>query len=156
MDLDFGIGLTLIEENLKVVLPTFYTIAPKTKEEYILRLNEELSTYFQELNRLLKDYANINFYEEKQEKIESKAILKYSYEVSDQLMKILRVIEKDQYPMEYFESDLDKLLEILMDKGTLIETSYFPLAKQELETFHSTTFRDSLESNLDHMLARKK
>jgi hypothetical protein len=152
----FGIGLTLIEDRLKSEIIRLQEVHPGNQEHIIRLLREILAEYFQELNRLLKEYGEIDYFKSIEEKINSKALIKYSLELSNFLTHLLRFIENQDYKLDFYLKYINDLAKKLNDKEKLIEFSYLPMAQEELINFHSQTFRAHLGKNLNKMLLTRE
>ncbi|MHA1673771.1 MAG: hypothetical protein ACTSYI_09080 [Promethearchaeota archaeon] len=126
----------------------------KTNVALMLRdhLIENSGKYNALLNIILKSYALIDYQEEQTKKTVHKSFIMYAYDFLDLLMKILRQIEKEQGEEMNFYDNLDLIIEFADRKEEMLNTQYYPKAKEELASFHNKELRNKLDDNLKKFL----
>ena len=125
------------------------TIAALLLRDHLI---ENSGKYSALLNRILKNYTLIDYQEDPTTKTVHKSFLMYAYDFLDLLMKILRQIELEQGDEMIFFDNLDLLMEFAKRKEELLNSQYYPKAKEELTLFHNTDLRNQLDANLKKFL----
>lgn len=150
----FDIGLTEIELRIKELLNSLNK-SPNSKEKgSIGQFNQVLGDYFQEINRLLHEYPQIDYKMHKVEKIAAKARISYAYALADLMTHFLKYLDQGIMTKELTQKFITQIEEFLKQKKLLLESKYVPIAEDELKNFHSASFRSSLENQLQALLAK--
>ena len=114
-----------------------------------IAIQEKFCTYLKEniheINFILKNTTNIEYRKNAIDKQQILARLKYSYEISSQLVSITRFFEEFHTINNFILEKIQNLLKYLEEKQKMIQEYYLSLAIKELETFYSSEIRNTLE-----------
>ncbi len=126
----------------------------KTNVALMLRdhLIENSGKYNALLNKILKSYALIDYQEDQTKKTVHKSFIMYAYDFLELLIKILRQIETEQGEEMDFYDNLDLIIEFTDRKEEMLNSQYYPKAKEELASFHNKDLRSQLDANLKTFL----
>ncbi|MHA1612084.1 MAG: hypothetical protein ACTSVZ_11265 [Promethearchaeota archaeon] len=141
---------------LELVFADYVGTIRFSKENVALMLRDHLiensGKYNALLNKILKLYALVDYQEEKTKKTVHKAFIMYAYDFLDLLIKILRQIEKEQGEEMDFYDNLDLIIEFAERKEDILNSQYYPKAKEELALFYDRELRNNLDANLKNFL----
>ncbi|MHA1679457.1 MAG: hypothetical protein ACTSUE_00460 [Promethearchaeota archaeon] len=115
----------------------------------------DIARYNSQLNRALKEYPSISYKEDPNGKLIAKAAIKYAYDFLDLLLDIMKNLEVVGTMTEKMEGRIQLLDEFIWHKEILIQSTYIPAARDELEAFHDPNKRKHLEEKLSRMLKKK-
>lgn len=104
------------------------------------------------LNEILQHYARIDYHEAPIQKAVSKAFITYAYDFLDLLVHILRDLEHKSISSHDLCESLDLVIKFTARKETLLNTQYYPKAKEELEAFYNQELREQMDANLKKFL----
>ncbi|NMC04672.1 MAG: hypothetical protein GYA24_05640 [Candidatus Lokiarchaeota archaeon] len=110
------------------------------------------STYSRALNVALQAYAGIDYAVDPGAKAYAKARINYAYDFLALLVDIVKVLEMDAPDTKELPRRLDLLEELLLQKESIVASTYLESAKQELVAFHDRTVREQLEEKLARMI----
>jgi hypothetical protein len=111
--------------------------------------------YSRAINDALKAYAGIDYVVEPSAKARAKARISYAYDFLALLMDIVKVMDADPPAMKEVARRLDLIEDFLLQKGSLVESTYLFTAKQELAAFHDPAVRERLEEKLARMIKER-
>jgi len=137
-------------------LPSLENHLIELLERNSVKVVDEVAQVCAKLNKninliLRKYYPEIK---EMKDKLEIKSVLKFYYDLIDNLTDLVRNIENFQkIDPEYY----DKLIEFIDDKENLINGKYKTICSQELTAFYDPTSRANLEKIIsEKFLSRSK
>ena len=121
-------------------------------DAFMTAFSKSTGNYNRKINEALEIYASIDYHSEPAEKTRSKANIAYAYDFLALLLDIVRIAELDIANKQELSRRFDLLEEFLLQKETLVSTTYFDAARTELASFHDPSVRDALEESLAQFL----
>lgn len=148
--------LYAIELVFPSLISEFYEDYPNISEEFVSKFILKTAEYSKELNISLKTYANIEYSKNQSSKITMNSFIKFAFDLLSLLSSIIRNLELEIYPKDKIESQIRILDNIILQKKTLISTTYQQAARRELIAFHDKNLRSDLEVHLQKHLKNRK
>jgi hypothetical protein len=111
--------------------------------------------YSRAINDALKAYAGIDYAVEPIAKARAKAHINYAYDFLALLMDIVKVMDLDPPAVKEVARRFDLLEDFLLQKGSLVGSTYLDAAKHELAAFHDPSVHDALEEKLARMIKER-
>jgi hypothetical protein len=111
--------------------------------------------YSRAINDALKAYAGIDYAVEPSAKTRAKACINYAYDFLALLMDIIKVMDLDPPAVKEVARRFDLLEDFLLQKGSLVGSTYLDAAKHELAAFHDPSVREKLEEKLARMIKER-
>jgi hypothetical protein len=108
-----------------------------------------VAAYSRQINVSLKEYPSI---EERNTKIQAKAILKYAYDYLHLLLELTKRIEKQSIMDLEIQSLIIKYSD---EKVKLIESVYYDQAENEIKIFYDPKIREALERDLSKRINQR-
>ncbi|MBN2151907.1 MAG: hypothetical protein JW839_10700 [Candidatus Lokiarchaeota archaeon] len=147
-------------EDLRGKELAFATIAAKLHDQEVGTTDDTLvqefaaatGGYSRAINDALKAYASIDYSTEPTVKVRSKALIGYAYDFLALLVDIVRVMEASPTASTEVARRLDLLEDFLLQKESLISSTYVDAARRELAAFHDPSVRGALEERLARLL----
>ncbi|SRR6056297_41582 len=121
---------------------------PNLDDNVLEGLYKEIAEFSKMLKRTLDLYSTIDYVKQREEKIQFKAKLKYSYRLLDLLTKIVRLFEASKVITAELQMYFGFIDDQITARTESLESRYYEAAKTELESFHDQSFRDKLSSHL--------
>jgi hypothetical protein len=148
-------ALTCIELELGIKLHKIEQFGSPVNTELVNALSQDIARYNKQINLFLRSYAEIQaMINEKlnEVKVQAKAQLQYAYDFISMVLEILRFLDvSDKLDEERFKL----ITEFMHRKAELIETNYYPTAKQELLTFYNPKLRELMEVDLAKRISQR-
>ncbi|MEX2680199.1 MAG: hypothetical protein Q6373_001245 [Candidatus Sigynarchaeota archaeon] len=111
--------------------------------------------YSRAINEALKAYAGIDYFAEPQTKTRAKALIGYAYDFLALLVDIVKILEATPPAVQEVARRFDLLEDFLLQKESLVSTTYLDAARKELAAFHDPSVRDALEEKLARMIRER-
>lgn len=107
------------------------------------------------VNRSLKDYANLDYADHPDQKVEAKAVIAFAFDFLSLLVDITKTLDLAVEITDTTQEKLAMVEEMVLNKERLLESVYKESAERELHAFHDESARDLFEKNLRSWLERK-
>ena len=128
---------------------------PNIDQGALAPLYKEIADFSAMLKATLDVYAKIDYETQREEKIQFKAKLKYSYRLLDLLTKIVRIFEDTEVINSQLQAYFGFIDDQITKRTSSLEGRYHEAAKNELQSFHNQSFRDKLSAQLEGGFMRK-
>ena len=148
MDLKRFPHLNTIEGKFESLILELVDAGPIIPDHLVDTFRLLVGDYSTAVNSALKAYADIDYLATPKHKVEAKAVIKYSYDFLDLIIKILRNLSEAPELTPIVEQDLQLLEEFHAEKYRLLETNYLDHAQQELDLFYNPDIRAQLDADL--------
>ena len=119
----------------------------------------EVASYSNLVNEALKTYPAISYHEARQEKERAKATIHFAFDFLALLVDCVKVMDKgssDDVKARALQERGSLIEEMVLQKASLLETTYLPVARDELAAFHDPVVREELERDLGRALAARQ
>jgi hypothetical protein len=149
---DFFSELLIQEKQIEVISREIQEAGSPISDENQSKLAQIAGKYSKEINNVLKIYTKVDYKQDPAKKTEIKAQIKYSYELLDKLLKIVRVLESTLIISDILKDNLILLDQFLFQKQDLLISTYTVAAKKELHAFYKSSIREKLEADLQRKM----
>jgi len=148
-------SLSDLENRICRLIKSIKNFNDSFEEMEILELATMTADYSHQLNISLKEYALINFVDEKNKKIHVKANINFGYHILDLLAKIVRLFEGTNALPGEIEINFQTFYDMIDQKELLLQNIYIIDAKKELDMFHNPNIRKKLNDDLEKRLRKR-
>jgi hypothetical protein len=100
------------------------------------------------VNRSLRDYAEVDYADHPDQKVEAKAVIAFAFDFLSLLVDITKTLDVAAALTDAVEEQLGLVEDMVLNKDRLIESVYKKRAERELRLFHDENTRSKLEKNL--------